>query len=811
MTARLRLLFSDLMRLWKQGIAIVVLLACGISTLIMSTTTIRSLEASRDHYYSHYRFAHLWASVVRAPDAILDRILDIPGVTRASGRIVRQAILDFPDSTEPITARLVSIETPRTSTNPSNTSDPELQPQTFHQELDDLYIRQGRLPLVGSSLTEAVVSELFAQAHQLKLGDTLHANLGGKQQKIEIVGIGLSPDSIYVVQPGLLLSDNRLYGILWIPRKSLEAAWNMEGAWNHLAVEIENESNRDKIQNQIDVLLAPYGGTGSIHRDDQESHARVRDELNELRTMALLAPTIFLSVTVFLIHMVFTRWITQQRERIATLRAFGYRTGEITWDVLQVVSLWIVAGVLLGSVIGLQLARWLSELYKAFFRFPEVFHLPLGWPWILAVSLGAIVATLGAWSGLRQIMKLPPALAMHPGTLPTSTSRWLARWTSVSKLSAAISPSLRLVLLRVLSNPWLTSFSVLGVAFGIALLILSSFFEATIDRVLEHQFSQSQHFDFQLTFDEPRSPSAIHEVSQWPGVQRVEAFRSVPVQLQHETSRERGALLGLDPDAQLFRLLDKNNIAYRTDTKHGLIITGKLAQKLQVQRGDHIDVQILEGEQRRISLTVEQVFENYTGPAAFIDRATLHELLREGDRASGVHLTINPEYQNQIYRKIKDSPYICGAINRQATLANFRDLLGKSTGWMRFINAVFAALIMLGVAYNSALITFSERARDLATLRVLGYRKNEVLWILLLELLVITLLAIPIGIPLGYTFAYAMITALDSDSHRLPLVIDPRTIAYTLSIVALATTLCCGLVARMATHLDIVSVLKVRE
>ena len=810
MSARLRLLLSDLIRLWKQGIAIVALLTCGISTFVMSTTTLRSLEASRDHYYSHYRFAHLWATLVRAPDSLLEQIRDIPGVTRASGRIVRQAILDFPDSPEPITARLVSIEIPRVSPNPNLSHQDNNKTLEFHQELDDLVLRQGRLPRVGS-LTEAVVSELFAQAHQLRIGDTLLANLGGKQQRIEVVGIGLSPDSIYVVQPGLLLSDNRLYGILWLPRENLEAAWNMEGAWNHLAVELENESDRYKIQSQIDQLLAPYGGTGSIDRDDQESHARVRDELNERRTMAFLAPAIFLSVTVFLIHMVFSRWIMQQRERIATLRAFGYRTHEITWDVLQVVSVWIAAGVLLGSLLGLQLARWLSELYKAFFRFPEVFHLPFGWQWILTVALGAIVATLGAWSGLRQIIKLPPALAMHSGAIPSTNTRWLAHWTQSSKLSAALSPTLRLVLLRALSNPWLTSLSILGVALGIALLILSSFFEATIDRVLEHQFSQSQHFDFQLAFDESRSPSAIHEISQWTGVQRVEAFRSVPVQLQHGASRERLAILGLDHDAQLFALLDQNNVAYPTNSTDGLIITNKLAEKLNVRRGDRIDVQVLQGEQLKFSLTVDQVFENYTGPAAFVDRATLHQLLREGERASGAYLTIDPIHQNLVYQQIKDSPFICGALNRQATLANFRDLLGKSTGWMRFINAIFAALIMLGVAYNSALITFSERARDLATLRVLGYRKNEVLRILLLELLAITLLAIPIGIPLGYTFAYGMISALDSDSHRLPLVIDPHTIAYALSVVALATALCCGLVARMATQLDIVSVLKVRE
>lgn len=159
MNARKRLLISDILRLWKQGVAIVGLLACGIATFIMSTSTIRSMEASRDQYYAHYHFAHAWASLVRAPNSLLDRILEIPGVTRVSGRIVRQAILDFPNLSEPVTARLVSIET---------------------KSLDALYLRKGRLPKLGAE-TEVVVSELFAEAHSLKLGDTLQANLGGKE------------------------------------------------------------------------------------------------------------------------------------------------------------------------------------------------------------------------------------------------------------------------------------------------------------------------------------------------------------------------------------------------------------------------------------------------------------------------------------------------------------------------------------------------------------------------------------------------------------------------------------------------------
>jgi putative ABC transport system permease protein len=548
MRAFFRLLLWELASHWKQGLAIVVLLSCGIATLIMSITTMRSLEASQARYYAKYSFAHLWAPLVRAPEDILANMARIPGVQRVSGRVEKHVLLDFPEMLEPACARLVSIEA---------------EPQS---EINGLYLRRGRLPVPGEQ-TEVVVSELFAEEHRLKLGDTVPANLEGKRENLIVVGIGLSPDSIYVVQPGMLLPNNRLYGVLWAPKEKLAAAFNMQGAVNQVALRLGHDANTADVKKQLDQLLEPYGCMGSYDRDEQESHARVRDEMRELRTMALLSPAIFLSVSAFLVHMVFSRMILQQTEQIATLRAFGYSAMQIGGHYLQVVLVWIVLGVALGIAWGLWLAAWLSEIYRMFFRFPEMIVVRFGWEWMLAVSLGILVAFLGAISGLLRAMQLPPAVAMRSGDV--------------------------------------------------------------------------------------------------------------------------------------------------TD--------------------------------------------------------------------------------------------------KSAALANFRELISKSTGWMRLINAIFAMLITVGVAYNSALITFSERARDLATMRVLGYRQYEVNRVLLLELFWTMILAIPIGVPLGYLFAYGLITAMDSESHRFPFMVHQQTVLYAILVMLLATSVCGWMVIRMTKQLDLISVLKVRE
>lgn len=788
MRAMTKLLIAQLRDHWKQGLAIVLLLTCGIATLIMSMTTMRSLEASRDRYYSKYNFAHLWAPLVRAPEELLGRIAQISGVQRVSAKVEKHVLLDFPEMLEPASARLVSLDT-----------DP-------HLDINGLYLRKGRLPVVAQQ-TEVVVSELFAEEHRLKLGDLIPANLQGKRQDLLVVGIGLSPDSIYVVQPGMLLPNNRLYGVLWAPREKLAAAFNMEGAFNQLTVRLSSDANPEYVKKQIDSILEPYGSIGAYDRQEQESHARVRDELRELRTMAFLSPAIFLSVSAFLVHMVFSRMVSQQSEQIATLRAFGYSPYEIGLHYVRVVLVWVAMGVTLGIGGGLWLAAWLSEIYRMFFRFPEMVVIRFGWEWMLAVSLGVLVALLGALSGLLRAIRLPPAVAMRSGGMQSAPQKGFTQLP----LFGFLRPLGRMVMMRMVGNPWQTFFSILGMGLGVSLLILSSFMEKTVEYVLDHQFARSQRQDLQLSFYDPRSQECLDEVKQWPGVRRVEAYRVVAIRMRNGFKSDRLAILGLEPDSELFRVLDDRDLPIPFPEYSGLTITGKLAEKLGLRVGQKVMIDLLEGQNRSIQIEVARIYPNYTGPAAFMPKTMLHELMQEGPQISGLFLSIDASQRQAVYRLIKQTPAIAGVTDKDAALANFRELISKSTGWMRLINAIFATLITVGVAYNSALITFHQRARDLATMRVLGYRQSEINQVLLLELFWTMLLAIPVGVPLGYLLAYGLVSAMDSESHRFPFFVHHQTVVYAIVVMMAATSACAWMVLRMTKRLDLISVLKVRE
>ncbi|MFO0011732.1 MAG: ABC transporter permease [Planctomycetota bacterium] len=780
-----RMFFAEFFRLWRQGVAIVGLLACGIAIFVMSTGMIRALETSRDRYYRDYRFADLFAQLVRAPLSLVDRIAEIPGVKSATGRIVREVLVDVSGMVEPVSCRLVSV-----------------QPDPV-RAVNGIYLRRGRLP-EPSDRVEVVVNELFAQAHGLNPGDSIVANMAGRLERLHIVGIGLSPEYIYVVQPGLLLSDDRRYGVLWAPYRDLAPAFNMEGAFNHVSIELYGGANARDVMHQIDILTKPYGGLGAYDRSEQESHERVSDEMHQVRAMAILSPTIFLLVTLFLLHIVFSRLVHQQRESIATLRAFGYYPFEIGWHYSKIVLVWVCAGVGLGIIVGMRLALWMGSFYMMFFRFPAMDAPSLSWEWVAAIAMSFGVALLGSFSSIRAAMNLPPAVAMRPEAPSRFRS---ASWDQ--GIASRIGPVARMVIRRLESNPWITLFSTLGLALGLAILVLSAFMEDTIDYVIDHQFAASQRQDMTFTFHENASESAVSDVLHMDGVLAAEPFRSVPIRIRYGHRSKRLGLMGLESNPMLFRVIDDRNQSMELRDGGGLRITRKLAELIRAREGDVVEIELMEGQDRTVRIPIATVFPNYTGPAAFMNRFELHRLLEEGERVSGTFVRIDSAQRDRVYRQVKETPAIAGILDKQAAVKNFRNIIARSTFWMRTVNALFAAFIAFGVSYNSALIAYTERARDLATMRVMGFSRRELAAILLTEIGVITLLAIPIGIPLGYAFCYWTTTVIDTESHRFPLIVHRDTFFYGIIILCISIAVSSFAVLRLLRQIDILAVLKV--
>ncbi len=772
--------------LW-QSMAICAILACGIAIFVMATSTLRSLEYSCERFYEGYKLADIFVHVRRAPNSLAKQIAQIPNVSEVHPRIVQGVLVDLQTIPEPATALVSSI------------------PDDPASGLNRVHIQQGYYPDPSGSL-EVIVSEQFAKANRLHPGGTLEATIGGRKERLRIAGIGMSPEFVYPVRAGEFMADNRRFGIIWMPHRQAEAAFDMVGAFNDISLKTNSPNSHSGIIAEVDRLTRRYGGQGAYDRSEQVSYRRLADELYQLRGMAIIMPLIFLLVAAFLVNMVLARIVHRQQEQIATLRAFGYTAREIAWHYVKYVAVLMSCGTALGVVVGMMVAVKQTETYGEFFRFPRITNVVAYDSISISLLVSALVGFFGSASALLRAIRLPPAVAMRPEAPGVYRSSFLEKLG----LGWLLSPVSLMILRRLERNKRSTLLSILSMSLAVAILVLGSFFEDTIDYIIHVQFEEAQRQDLTVAFAERVSPEAKYELQHMPGVQQVEPFRTVPVRLQHGAHVRLMSLMGLENPPRLFRVLDEQHRDVEIPSQ-GLVISQKLAEILGVTEGDRLNVEFLTGESQTRSVEIAAVFPNYTDPVAVIDRSALHGLLGEGECLSGVFLSIDTAFEAELFDSLKAKPSVASVSSKQAVIDGFNETLAESLRRMRTINGIFAAIIAFGTFYNCALITLAERSRDLATLRILGMTRGEVSRILLGELAVMTLVSIPIGLPLGYILSDLTTTMMDTESHRIPLVIERGTFAYASIFIIVAAAVSAAVVRTMMDRLDLLAVLKAKE
>ena len=779
-----RKLFRDLWHVKGQAAAIGLVLACGVSMLVMSLTTLHSLSLTMDRYYDAYRFAHVFCHVKRAPQGLSERIADIPGVAQVQTRVISDVNLDMPDMAEPAIGRMVSI------------------PEQRRPMLNDVHLRQGRWIEPGRR-GEVLVNELFADAHDLRPGESIRAVINGRMRTLTVVGIALSPEYIYQIREGDLLPDNRRFGVFWMGEQELAAAFDLEGAFNSVALTALPGANRQEVIDRLDRLIEPYGGLGAFDRSEQTSHRLVSGELEQLRALAVITPVIFLAVALFLLNMVLNRIVGTQREQIAALKAFGYSRYEIGLHYLQFVVVIALIGSIIGVAAGAWFGRGLTMFYAHFFQFP--WHdFTVDWRVLGATLLvGLAVASIGALAAVRRAVILPAAEAMRPEPPPDYRPTVLERMG----VQAFLSQSARMVLRSLERRPWRAGLTTIGIAFAAAVMILGSFNADVIDHLLDYEFHRLQRQDVTVTFVEPIDAGAEQELSRLPGVLQAEGFRSLPARLRSGHREERVGVTGLPADAALTRLMDSRERDVRPPTE-GLLLAESLAELLNVQVGDIVTVEVLSDERPVRDIVVAGLVQQYTGRGAWMDRRAAHGLMREQGRLSGAHLAVDPLHVEALYDALKDKPAVASVNVKRAAIDSFMELYAEVILHMRTFNIIFGSIIAVGVVYNAARITFAERRHELATLRVIGFTRREVSAILFGELAILTLLAIPIGLVIGRIFAELAIVALDTEDLQLPLVIAPSTYAMAAATVLVATVASALIVRRGVDRLDLVETLK---
>ncbi len=782
-----RKLLRDLQRLWSQVLTLALVVGAAVAGFITTYSAYDSLQFSRDRYYADAQFADLFADLKRAPDRIAQQLAQLPGVAQVEATVVRDVQVAIPGVTAPIVGKLIGI-------------DPQNPPQ-----INRVFLRSGRMMgTTSGSRREVLVSEAFAIARGLHAGDTLSALLNGKREELVVTGIALSPEFIFAGFSGA--PDLKGYGVFWMDRQSLASACDMDGAFNHVNLRIAPQANPEDTLAGIDRVLQPWGGIRAYGRDEQMSHTRVESEIKEQRVLGTILPSIFLAIAAFLLNVVLGRQIMLQREQIAALKALGYDNASIGWHFLKLALLIVAVGVALGLGAGAWLGEMLTALYRKSFSFP-VFHYRVRPELLLAALCATSGAALGAtWQAIRSSVTLAPAEAMRPRAPGVYRPSFIERpgWRE------RFSPGMRMVLRNMQRNIVRAMLTVLGVAASIAVLISGTFWGDAIDLLLTTQFRHVLRGDVTVGLVEPRAARVLHEFDKLPHVAATEAARSVPVRLVHGHRHWRGALQGRPAQPVLNRVvgLDRRSLTLPVD---GLLLTDRLARKLGVKVGESVSVEVEEGSREQLSLPVTAVVTEMMGLNAYMERRSLNRALKEGDVLNQVTLSVDRGHEPALLLQMQQQPMVAAAFSKAALLENVQGITARNLKIISAVLTVFASIIAVGVVYNQVRIALTERAWELASLRVLGFTRAEVSRLLLGELVIEILLAIPVGMLGGLALAKGIVALVQTDEFFFPAQVQAPTYAYAVLCVVITGFVSAAIVNRKIGELDLVGVLKTHE
>jgi putative ABC transport system permease protein len=708
-------------------------------------------------------------------------------VAAVAARIVGYGAISVDGFDEPVTGRLVSL------------------PEKDDPQVNALALRQGRSPAPDRP-GEVVVNEGFAMAHGLRAGSRFALTIGGHKRVLTIAGVALSPEYIFALGPGQIVPDDRRFAIVWMERPELATALGLADQFNDLAIRLGPDASAAAVTEALARLLAPYAGADVHDRGRQYSHAFVSSQLEELGAIGVLVPAIFLGVALFLLHASMVRIVELQRPEIGIVKALGFDGRTIGWHYVKFALVLAGAATVLGLPVGIALGYGVTTIYAEFFRFPFLHY----GPDLLAVAGVVVVlacaAVLGAVHPAARVAALRPAVAMLPAApviyrRPQGTFRSAAS----SRTESALGVPASLVLRQLGRRPLRSLLTMLAVAFAMGLQIATLFSFDALDEMVDVFYARAQRQDATIVFAAPLPAMVLADLARWPGVRAVEGRLDVPARLAVAGASRQVVLTGLPADGTLQRLLDPS-LAPVSVPGDGIALSLRLATILQARVGDRVTVSPAAG--RSFELPVTALVEQYIGMGAYMELAAFGRLSGTGSVVSGADVKIAVGDPSGFRRALGDSPIVAGYVPRAATVTAFRETMARTLTIIVSAFVAFAGIAAFAIVDATVRVTLSERIRELAIMRALGFGAGTVVFMLAGELGVAVLLALPLGAVIGPGLGQLIVWNLDNDLFHVPLVVGWRSYAIAGGTVLAAAIFSSTLAARRLRDIDVPAALR---
>jgi len=772
--------------------ALLVIMTIGVGVYFCMASLYRDLDDSRRRYYADYRLADFIVTLKRAPRWSVETVAAFPNVREARGRVQQAVLIEVPGREQPVSGTALSL------------------PMRRAPVLNGVWLRSGTW-FSDADRREVIVDQAFAKEHGLGPGSRIRVLLLDQQHDLLVVGTAMSPEFVYLIPPGGgLMPDPTNYGVLYLPEKFLQESSDLDGAYNQIIGLAHDASPPvlDFTLRRLEEKLDAYGVVQAEAFHDQASVRFLADELTGLEVSSRIVPTLFLGVAALVLNVLMGRMVVQQRPVIGTLKALGYTTRFLMGHYL---SYGVLIG-LTGGACGLAFGYWLQKfyigLYRIFFALPEINAHVYPGVILTSVGIGVIFAVLGTIRGVRYAASLAPAEAMRPPAPDRGGRIFLERMPG---FWIRLPFHWKLIFRSVFRNRFRGVVNVLAATISTALILMTLCNVDAFQFLMEHEFNRVSRQDLTITLRDPVGRRGVPEVHAFPAVSQAEPQLAVACDLRRGPYQKRAGVIGLPAGHRLYTPQDQYGHP-ATIPRTGLVFSRKLAEIMNVTIGDPVLLRPLTGRRDEVEAPVTGIVDSYLGLSAYADLQYLSRLLGEEWAANAILVTTFRNNSDSAFlRELKRRPTVVGIRERRQALYQLQETFGRTMDAMISVMVLFAGLIAFGSVLNTALVTLSERQREVGTLRVLGYTARQVSRIFSGESYLLNSVGIALGLWAGMGLAYWLSLAYSTELYRFPVVIRPARMLTAIGIMLGFVWLAQGIVRRMIRRMEWLEVLKVRE
>jgi len=766
--------------------ACVIVLSLGILMFISVGSILAQVQNGIQSYYEEYRFGDAFATLQQGiPDNYIDKLKEIEGIREAEGTLTATYKANLGSSQEIIKIKLISAE-------------PEVEKKINQYRYTGEPLKQKNDIWLGKA---------FYGAYGFENGDTVGLQVNGREALFTIKGTFESPEFITIMSDEAAFPDEKAYTVALVQNEALEGFTSQYGIVNELVFLLEEDVSFSDVEKALREKLSKYGLNSLIERKDQQSHFYITDEIAQMEALATILPAIFMFVSFIMLYIMLKRLIEQERGEIGAFKALGYKNQEIIVGYMLYGVAVSVLGFLLGLLISVPFGAQLYEVYQNMYSLPYPYF-TLSWDICAgAFILSLAVSILSVFAGARSVLSIRPVDAMRARAPDIKGSKLnLDHFFFRMVLTKSGVMAIRNIE-RNKKRCLLVIFSIIA-AFALTNVIYA--FSRCANDILTTQTQTVQIYDIKAGLSGFRdSDNALGEIRRIDGVLDAEGMIILPVQMNQMNLKEDIAIYGLDRNSDLYKIMGIDG-AYYQPPENGIMLSKRIAKKLQVGLNDAVEINS-PYFRKEIKLYVTSLIEEAMGPGCYMNIETLSSLINGKEPVlNQILIKADAAKMGLIQEELAGFPMVTDIANKERIIEGNKTLLES---FMTFIYAllIMAFLMGFGAIYNVSRISLAEKKRELATLRILGYRVDETAAINSFE----QWLMLAVGIVVGFIPSYLLRDFVAEAFSTDYVILKPQISVQSV----LAAVLCCILAVMLANAAakreikcyELVEVLRERE